>query len=64
MDRLASIPERVLGRSSGGKQLTPVSSDVFVSIPERVLVFEAYFLKVSADPRLPQQQQVPTYLTS
>lgn len=37
MDRLVSIPERVSGRLCGGKQLTPLSADVFVSIPERVL---------------------------
>ncbi len=34
MDRLVSIPGRALGRSRGGKQLTPISP---VSIPERVL---------------------------
>lgn len=37
MDRLVSIPGRVLGRLCGGQQLTPLSTDVFVSIPERVL---------------------------
>lgn len=37
MDRLVSIPERVLSISRGGRELTPVSPDVFVSIPEGVL---------------------------
>jgi hypothetical protein len=37
MDRLVSIPVRVLGRSCGGGELTPVSPDVFISIPARVL---------------------------
>lgn len=65
MDRLVSIPERVLGRSRGGKQLTPVSPDVFVSIPERVSCFsEIFFLEASANLRLPQPYQVSTYLTS
>jgi hypothetical protein len=31
------IPERVLGLC-GGKKRTPLSTDVFVSIPKRVLV--------------------------
>jgi hypothetical protein len=54
MDRLVSIPERVLGRSCEGKQLTPLSADVFVSIPERVSSpSETLFLEVSADSRLP-----------
>lgn len=65
MDRLVSIPERVLGRLCGGKQLTPISTDVFVSIPERVSCFsETFFLEASADSRLPQRHQVSTYLTS
>ena len=39
MDRLVSIPKRVSHGAYGGKQLAPVSTDVFISIPERVLVF-------------------------
>ncbi len=39
MDRLGSIPERVSHGAYGGTQLAPVSTDVFISIPERVLVF-------------------------
>lgn len=35
MDRLVSIPERVYRGLTESKQLTPLSSDVFVSIPER-----------------------------
>lgn len=35
MDRLAQIPERVCVGLTESKQLTPLSSDVFVSIPER-----------------------------
>lgn len=41
MDRLISIPERDFGMY-GEKQPTPLSTDVFVSIPER-----DYFLSVS-----------------
>lgn len=36
MDRLISIPERVYTGLTESKQLTPLSSDVFVSIPKRV----------------------------
>ena len=54
MDRLVSIPERVLGESHGERKLTPVSADVFVSIPERVSCFsEILFPEASADSRLP-----------
>jgi hypothetical protein len=35
MDRLVSIPERVCVGLTECKQLTPLSPDVFVSIPER-----------------------------
>jgi hypothetical protein len=36
MDRLVSIPKRVCLMLTESKQLTPVSPDVFVSIPVRV----------------------------
>jgi hypothetical protein len=54
MDRLISIPERVLARICEGKQLTPISPDVFISIPKRVSYSsETFFLGASADLRLP-----------
>lgn len=43
MDRLVSIPERVLDGLRGGVQLTPISADVFVSIPERVFSWHFIF---------------------
>lgn len=45
MDRLASIPERVLRILCGEKQLTPLSTDVFVSIPERVFAPWKHFFQ-------------------
>ncbi len=36
MDSLVSIPKRVSARLWRSKQLTPLSTDVFVSIPKRV----------------------------
>lgn len=47
MDRLVSIPERVWSRLDGGKQLTPLSTDVFVSIPEEGLRLSNKDLKTS-----------------
>ena len=36
MGRVVSIPKRVSARLWRNKQLTPLSTDVFVSIPKRV----------------------------
>jgi hypothetical protein len=53
MDRLVSTPERVCVGLTEGKQLTPLSSDVFVSIPERVLAPQKLCSLVSTFSRLP-----------
>jgi hypothetical protein len=60
MDCVVSIPKRVSAKSWRSKQLTPLSTDVFVSIPERALASDMEGLH--AFQRI-MTSQVSTYLT-
>jgi len=61
MDSVVSIPKRVSARIWRSKQLTPLSTDVFVSIPVRVLNSDLEFLHTS---QCTTTYQVSMYLTS
>jgi hypothetical protein len=60
MDCVASIPERVSARLWRSKQLTPLSADVFVSIPGKDLASDLEGLHTHQ--RI-MTFQVSTYLT-